>query len=264
MVHERPDIDEGTKFTYLNQCIKGLARQYLTGLKGQASDYETAVISFKQHNGDEKKVTRTLIRKLIQLESPKYNKRDMLHFELEIDNTLNQLEHHPRVNIQGGSWLIEESLMLKFPGELSRWFIDFYKSMYYTVSQIKGLNTLVDFMGADKTLGIIIPEVNQKKVTLTKPITIRPDDSNQVPKRNNTAASIGTYSITVGWRSCFFCKQDHKSYDCTQYNTLPAREDKLKEMSRCQKCIKAHDTNECTTVLGANTLAKLLIFHKNE
>ncbi|XP_076057285.1 uncharacterized protein LOC143034825 [Oratosquilla oratoria] len=57
MVHERSNIDESTKFTYLNQCIKGSARQYLTGLKGQASDYETVVISLKQQCGDKKKVT---------------------------------------------------------------------------------------------------------------------------------------------------------------------------------------------------------------
>ncbi|XP_068206198.1 uncharacterized protein [Palaemon carinicauda] len=146
-IHLKKDIDDVTKYVYLTQCIKGNAQKLLACFKGEASDYGDAIKALTEMYGDPKKIRRTLLRSLINLGKPKYVRSEIFDFKVDLENLLMQIGHDSEIDVSSNEMILRELIVLKLPKEVEDFMFGLYKTMYFSVSQIKeGLQHLLNFM----------------------------------------------------------------------------------------------------------------------
>ncbi|XP_068215916.1 uncharacterized protein [Palaemon carinicauda] len=241
-IHLKKDIDDVTKYVYLTQCIKGNAQKLLAGFKGEASDYGDAIKALTEMYGDPKKIRRTLLRSLINLGKPKYVRSEIFDFKVDLENLLMQIGHDSEIDVSSNEMILRELIVLKLPKEVEDFMFGLYKTMYFSVSQIKeGLQHLLNFMEHENkgNANKGTPEVN--KIRFQSPA--KPSS----PFKGSS--TVGTYT-TLSNYSCIYCKGKHRPFDCTIYSSLNARRERLKVLNRCIKCTKVHQSTECATILN--------------
>ncbi|XP_068223542.1 uncharacterized protein [Palaemon carinicauda] len=241
-IHLKKDIDDVTKYVYLTQCIKGNAQKLLAGFKGEASDYGDAIKALTEMYGDPKKIRRTLLRSLINLGKPKYVRSEIFDFKVDLENLLMQIGHDSEIDVSSNEMILRELIVLKLPKEVEDFMFGLYKTMYFSVSQIKeGLQHLLNFMEHENkgSANKGTPEVN--KIRFQSPA--KPSS----PFKGSS--TVGTYT-TLSNYSCIYCKGKHRPFDCTIYSSLNARRERLKVLNRCIKCTKVHQSTECATILN--------------
>ena len=241
LVGNRLDLDDVTKYTYLTQCLKGQAQNVLAGFKGEPSDYGDAVKSLKLIYGDEEKNRRILIRRFINLGMPKYNKKDIFNFRIELENLHMQMSHDSEIDVPNSQWLIQELVILKLPKEAEDFLFHLHKTMYFKYDQImSGLQKLIDYLDQED-------KRNVPKAPNSKTPTASHTKSENSSQYSNSQA-VGTYSSTAVY-NCIFCSKAHKPFDCTQYTSIVARKGRLNQLGRCQRCARKHDVSDCQTVI---------------
>ena len=240
LVGDRSDLDNVTKYTYLTQCLKGQAQNVLAGFKGESSDYEDAVESLKSIYGDEDRTRRILVRRFINLGKPKYNKKDIFNFKIELENLLMQMNHDSEIDVPNSQWLIQELVTLKLPKEAEDFLFHLHKTMYFNLDQIKtGLQKLIDYLNQEDKRDV-------PKPSNSKPSAAPQKSESSSPLGNSSA--VGTYSSTVNY-NCIFCSKPHRPADCSMYPSIVARRGRLKQLGKCQRCARRHDVSDCQTVI---------------
>ena len=141
LVGKRTDIDGVTKFAYLNQCLKGKAKEVISGFVGGEVDYSLAIQALEEYFADPRKLERTLIRNLLDLKSPHYKKNELQDFQVKFETILRQLG--VRRKIEDSEWLIQEIIQYKLPVEAEKFIFNKVKCKYFTVKDLKeGLDIL--------------------------------------------------------------------------------------------------------------------------
>ncbi|XP_068237597.1 uncharacterized protein [Palaemon carinicauda] len=241
-IHSKKDIDDVTKYVYLTQCIKGNAQKLLAGFKGEASDYGDAIKALTEMYGDPKKIRRILPRSLLDLGKPKYVRSEIFDLKVDLENLLMQIGHDSEIDESSNEMILRELIVLKLPKEVEDFMFGLYKTMYFSVSQIKeGLQHLLNFMEHENKGNAYkgTPEVNKIRFQ-------SPAKTSSLFEGSNT---VGTYT-TLSNCSCISCKGKHRPFDCTIYSSLNARREMLKVLNRCIKCTKVHQSTECATILN--------------
>ena len=229
-VHSRNDIEDVTKYIYLTQCIKGTAQKVLEGFRGEACDHGDAIEALKDMHGDKDKIQRTLIRSLINLSKPKYVRSEIFDFKVDMESMFMQLHHDPDTEVSANEMLLRELIIMKLPKEEEDFWLNIYKTMYFSQDQIKrGLQHLLNCMNTEDKKG------NQKG----SQVTTKPNSQSQTSgsSSSNSSNAIGTYTALSDY-SCIYCKGKHGPYECTNYSSLSSRRERLKVLKSCIKCTK--------------------------
>ena len=238
LVDKRTDIDGVTKFAYLNQCLRGKAKDIISGFAGEDTDYKLALDALESYFADPKRIERTLIRNLLELKSPRYKKHELQDFKIQFETILRQIG--TKRDVDASEWLIKEIIQSKLPVEAEKFIFSKIKSKHFSVQQMKdGLSDLIDFLGDnfEKNLNL---QSNFKQVHIT---------TNVPSKLNYSKSDTKEPFKDIGIYNCLFCdKTGHLNSDCRKYSNVQSRKERLREKKLCDKCCRRHEGN-CTFVL---------------
>ena len=230
LVGKRTHIDGVTKFAYLNQCLKGKAKEVISGFAGGEDDYNLAIQALEDYFADPRKLERTLIRSLLDLKSPHYKKDELQDFQVKFETILRQLG--VRRNLENSEWLLQEILQFKLPLEAEKFIFNKVKCKYFSVQDIKeGLADLIDFLSDN----VVAEKRFLGKQNDTKPIRNTPFKGNvETANNKDKHKDLGIYN-------CIFCDlPGHKNYECDKYPNVQVRKQRLREKNRCDKCCLNH------------------------
>ncbi|HID36071.1 MAG TPA: DUF1759 domain-containing protein, partial [Ghiorsea sp.] len=88
LVHQRTDLDNVTKMTYLKSSLKGKAADVIKGFKVSANDYQPALQTLKSNFADPEYIKRVLVRKLLNIKAPRYSKSELCRFHIEYETLI--------------------------------------------------------------------------------------------------------------------------------------------------------------------------------
>lgn len=253
LIDSRDDINPVAKYAYLSQSLKGAAQHVLAGFRGEPTDYEDAVTLLKNTYGDKNKIRRALIRTFLNLEKPKYNYKEIHRFKTKLENVLMQFSHDPQLDISNCEPLVSEIICQKFPRELEKFLFSLYKTVYFTIDQIKeGLQNLLDVMTPNEL-------VEDKEGETRRDINeFKPFNKNNKLRHSwhfQRTKPIGTYvtlkkEVGKNAQACIFCQRNHPSPQCETYATVSQRQARLKVLNRCSQCLGFHTLSQCQTYLN--------------
>lgn len=81
LVHDRTDISNVNKFTYLLGQLKGSAYQLVSELSVVDTNYNVAVEILKENYEDEDLILKNLVYKLLDLPGPNHNYKDLVFLD---------------------------------------------------------------------------------------------------------------------------------------------------------------------------------------
>ena len=240
LVDVRTDLDDTTKYTFLNQSLEGAARVAIAGFKGEPADYVFAIKALKDTFADENRVRRILIRKLLNLEKPTYTRDSILKFKLNLTNTLMQMEHDSKINVTASETIIAEIITQVLPKEIDEFLYNLHKTVYHSVEQIKtGLDQLLHYLSHES------PRESKRE----QPSAMKSNNEQQNKlmgsKSSSDKTNIGSFANVSKSKQCLFCSESHLSRACSNYVTSMSRRKQLENLSRCTRCMGNHTIDSC-------------------
>ena len=234
-IHERNDLAEVMKFSYLKGNLRSEAALAIEGIPLTAANYSVAVSILKNKFGQHQIIVASLYSRLIQLPSAA-NTFSSIKETVEImEKLLRQLAAQGE-NLDSQPVLTQQ-LVSKFPlplvtklqeqrtDVLSPWTMKELRhclAQYVTVqSTIRSLSEMTPFassVSADKSYAKSATEV---------------ENLGTVHLLGGKVSNLPRLTPT-----CIFCQQQHYNDECTVYDSIAARKQRLLELRRCFICLQ--------------------------
>ena len=248
LVHNRTDLDNVCKMTYLVSCLKGQALELIKGYQSSEEDYRDAVNTLIDRYADKNKIKQSLVLQLFNLKPVSNNPTALENFKNSYERILKTLKHY-QDDIKQSYWLIAILLQSKLPMEADLFIYTKCKNKYFSVKEIS--DGLIDHIDYLTKLKFHAP-VNKPKESVFKS-----QNFSQPELQVKELGHIGSYNVKINHNSCLLCSQEgHRAKNCTKFVTFESRRDKLLSLKKCVKCLKTH-TGKCLSNVTCNFCNKL-------
>ena len=234
LVHDKPELTYGVKFTYLKAALKGTAKDLAEGFTPNKEGYEDVVALLKDTFDNEGLCKRKLYTKFMDMKSPKHEAGELKKFRIEYMKTVRNLAHC--VDVKEQLELIKEILLKKLHPETLSFIINFHKNPIFSYEEMdKAITVLINI------LEVAVPS--------------KPSHTNTQVKHSKYSRS--PYDNTVSCNSavsqpaCSFCNESHASFKCPTYTSVEQRKLRLMDLRACLKCGKmGHYSKMCRSRLN--------------
>lgn len=245
-IGQREDLAPVTKLQYLKAQLKGGALDLIKDIPSISDNYKHAIDALREMYGDEDKIKRGILSKILDLDSPGHNKNDLETFKISLINLTRALKD--KEDYSNCEWIIAYLFQRKLSKATIQQLYLKYGKNYFTIEEMKeGIGNIVSHMECEG-------QITKKRV-------------NAVATGNKVSKSdIGTYSAQKSLddqkvngnkvksvknkHCCIYCTSNHYTSECDKYSTVSARQSRLQELKRCSKCISnQHSSENCKLVL---------------
>ncbi|XP_069159813.1 uncharacterized protein [Procambarus clarkii] len=264
-VDSNANVAKTTKFTYLQSVLKDEALQVVCNLTFTDDGYDNAMQLLKDNYDKAERTIRLLTQKLLDINPPNNTADSLQAFRLELEFLLMALKN--KVNLDESDWIIQVHIKWKIPSDVLDKFFVLYNKSSLTVKDISEELRSIIKRQRDNPDG----KATSKPSSTTNS---KQQSTNSTPNKSKTTSpspkwkqgSVGTYAVgpskptvnaspklvtpqdaVIVWKLYVFCEQPHSIYYCKVYPDCATRIKRLKELSKCTKCIRAHNPDTCTT-----------------
>ena len=272
LIHQRTDIPNINKFSYLLGQLKSNALSLVSSLEVIETNYEVALGILKTNYEDKDLFTDNLVQRLLDVASPNYNLKELQSFRITVNSTLESLRQHHEVD--KAEWLLRVIIQRKLPKKVMETLYLKYKQSHFSLKEVD--DTLLDLckhlQREEDTKSIKVdhkPPVNQKRQNQVKtqsnfPKPVKPrryPSASQSSVGSRTpevigAEAIGSYTTTVNKnptkpsRVCIFCSAQHSAVSCDQFKGSIQRKQRLAQLGRCTTCLSSyHLQAQCNALM---------------
>ncbi|XP_065182125.1 uncharacterized protein LOC135812837 [Sycon ciliatum] len=270
-VHEHPTLSIVSKFVYLNDSLKGEARDAIAGIALTESNYHLAVETLKTKFGQPQLIIGGLYARLQQLPEAGHNFESIKSTFDSIDKILRQLSTLGE-DVDSQRLLIHQ-ILAKFPLAVTTKLEEtrFSLNTPWTVSLLRtALRQFVDIrtnalrtaqVQSGQLPTILVQQTQGQEVKQTSTLTTNSDagtslvanghpHGNVRPGTQPPAATqvMNKYTEPTYFKlsPCAFCGGDHKHNDCQTYRTTVTRKQRLTAQGRCYLCLQLnHRVPQC-------------------
>ena len=265
-IHNRDDLTDVNKLTYLKSILDGNAKERVRNLPVTDANYKKVVTILENTYADKNKITWDLIYTLGDVPNPSNNFNDLDSFRTVVASCLANLEVQD-IDITKGSIFIVPFLFRKVPFKIRE---------SIQIRSGKDYPNLEEFMSAlDQIITNLSSLINDKKGVAhweksdNNPSRNRTIKPNQVHISDVSKNDIGNFRVGIKPNatlpinpSCIFCNNNHASSKCKNYASLDDRKRRTRELGRCTNCLRKGHTNEnCTTNLWTCNICGLEPHH---
>lgn len=265
-IHDRSDLTNVNKLTYLKSILDGNAKERVRNLPVTDANYDKVITILKNTYADTNKIKWDLIYTLGDVPYPSNNFSDLDSFRTTIASCLANLEVH-KIDIDTGSIFIVPFLFRKLPFKV--------RESIQTRSG-KDYPNIKEFMKAlDQIVANLSSFISDKRGSSNVDRTDHNSGRNKMNRPNQVnlsevnKADIGNFKVGIKSESaqsinpaCIFCSEKHASSKCNNYPSVEKRKTRAQELNRCTKCLrKAHDSENCTTNLWTCNICGLEPHH---
>ena len=134
LVHDRTDIDDVLKFTYLRHSLHGPAAKAIEGFRTTSKDYQLAIHTLEEDFANKEKVKRVIIDRLLDLEPPRNTVEDLINFKSEFRSAMRMLEQH--ADVKETEFLLQQVIQRRLPTEVEQFITQRENTQYLGVKQI--------------------------------------------------------------------------------------------------------------------------------
>ena len=272
LIHQRTDIPDINKFSYLLGQLKSNALSLVSSLEVIATNYEVALGILQTNYEDKDLFTDNLVQRLLDVASPNYNLKELQSFRITVNSTLESLRQHHEVD--RAEWLLRVIIQRKLPKKVMETLYLKYRQSHFSLKEVD--DTLLDLCKylqreEDSKSSKVDhkPPVTQKRQTQVKtpsnfPKPVKPPrypSASQSSVGSRTpgvigAEAIGSYTTSVNKnptkssRVCIFCSAPHSAVSCDQFKGSNQRKQRLAQLGRCTTCLSSyHLQAQCNALL---------------
>lgn len=244
-VHDNDDLPNVQKFTYLRSVLTGNAMQSIEGFEVTGANYQPAVECLKHRYGRKRVVISSLVKSVIKMDAKSVvtasSLRDLYDTLKNRTRALEALGENP---VSHGCILLP-MFETKLPSELlEKWELELADTPEEEIDLelfFKFLNRQVVSKEAgernlEPNLGPKSRSPNKDRDKVRKPPFIPASDREQV----STASALFSEAKPPTIPSCRFCKANHGSLNCPEFNGKPVDErwKLVRENKLCFNCLK--------------------------
>ena len=176
-VGNRDDLEPVIKLQYLKSQLRGKAHELIKDILSISDNYQYAVTSLKETYGDEERVKRGILTKILELASPSYIKQELESFRISLINLTRSLEN--KHDFSSDEWIIAFMFQRKLSKTTIHQLYLKYTTNFFSLKEMKdGLGDLIAHM-----------DVESNKVDKR----VKPASSQLSTARNTTDSDIGSY-----------------------------------------------------------------------
>ena len=259
LVHNRTDISAVMKFSILRSRLGGNALRIIEGLSITNANYDVAVKILRETYEDNNRLSRSLIKELSNLPSPRHNYEELLNFRLSYQKLLMQIENSG-THIDQLDPILTSTITQKLSSETSKLLIQKYSTFDLTLDQIsEGLKYVLALFEycQEKDDGLKVKSNNAKVATVISSSDSKANSKNSskvkaVKGQQQKPVSAGHKSFNTSnqYKPCTFCKANHASKYCSDYPTVDSRKTRIKELKLCFACLQpGHVSSDCRVAI---------------
>ena len=225
------NLDDGGKVAHLLDHIKGEAKEYLGSDGLDAKSYDEIWEDLRNRYGKPWRITRAAVKKLMDIESPKNEPKDISRYWNQINEACKVAE---RLKLTASSVILNMGL-LGLP-------VDFRSKMDDKLKPLSSDYILTRGMTAEPFNDVIAGEIEKPSkihATLGFNTMIQPQVQHQstpnTNKRHNNKQKGGAkyfYCLLCGRKQGNY----HKTWQCPIYNTGALNRERMRVMGRCNQC----------------------------
>ena len=230
-VDSQSHLEPVVKFTYLQNCLEGEAKDLIKSLALGDANYPIA-INMLRHRYENKEILRqSLLHQLHSLPSLRHDYHDLKAFHAKFTLLKGQIDAFP--NMKGNDEMVKSIVLQKLHRSTYDYLIDKLDNYEFSLDDMMDrLCKLIrhwEYQQIRTTGSIQVNSTHQKVEGGAKPKQSTSNDTSRGSKYN-----------------CQFCNQDHTAFVCTKYKTYNARRDRVRTLKLCFNCLrKGHSTQEC-------------------
>ena len=224
------NLDDGGKVAHLLDHIKGEAKEYLGSDGLDAKSFDEIWEDLRNRYGKPWRITRAAVKKLMDIESPKNEPKDISRYWNQINEACKVAE---RLKLTASSIILNMGL-LGLP-------VDFRSKMDDKLKPLSSDYILTRGMAAEPFNDVIAGEIEKPSkihATLGFNTLIHP----QAQQQNTQSLNRGQNNKKKSGKSQFHCllcntkSNNHRTWKCPIYNTGALARERMRVIGRCIYC----------------------------
>ncbi|XP_061168132.1 uncharacterized protein LOC133177057 [Saccostrea echinata] len=240
-IHSNNTLTEVQKFNYLKSLVEGEASNTIAGFALTHSNYNRAIELLHERFGQKHKIIQSYMQALLELPAPKNNLTSLRHFHDQVETYVRGLESYGQAQETYGSLLVPV-ILNKLPSELRKNLAREHGSTNWLLGDLRNsLYRELEILEAGASIDATEPSATATFYTHSK-------SSNKQLQRNSSPRKPQV--------SCAFCKESHRSNDCTKYKNFNDRMRIVKRDKLCFNCLGRHRVADCQSKFNCKTCKK--------
>ena len=246
-VIENGKLDDGCKKAYLLKCIKGEAKRYIGTDGTAAKTYEEIWAELRQRYGKPWRVTRAAVKKIMDIQDPKNDSKDILRYWNEVSEACKTAE---RLKLTASSVILNMAL-LKLPSEYRAKMDDKLKplSPNYVLTRQMVSEPFNDVIA----IGMEKPDNIISTLGFNTLVSTTPAYKN---KKGNIPSNLHNKRQPKKY-FCMLCNKhgcDHLASNCKAYPRGEQARSRMTQLGRCQRCavLREEHGDMCSHRAGCN------------
>ena len=222
------NLDDGGKVAHLLDHIKGEAKEYLGSDGLDAKSYDEIWEDLRNRYGKPWRITRAAVKKLMDIESPKNEPKDISRYWNQINEACKVAE---RLKLTASSVILNMGL-LGLP-------VDFRSKMDDKLKPLSSDYILTRGMAVEPFNDVIAGEIEKPgkiHATLGFSTLMQPQVQQQYTLNPNKGQNNKRGKKHFKCLLCGASQHSHKTWQCPIYNTGPLARDKMQQIGRCNMC----------------------------
>ena len=220
-------LDDGCKKAYLLKCIKGEAKRYIGTDGTAAKNYEEIWDELRQRYGKPWRITRAAVKKMIDIQDPKNDSKDILRYWNEVTEACKTAE---RLKLTASSIILNMAL-LKLPSE-------YRAKMDDKLKPISANYVLTRQMVSEPFNDVIAIGMEKPDNIIS---TLGFNTSVGTATANNKKVNFPPKSYYNKQKKyfCMLCNKkgmDHLASNCKEYPRGAQARSRMVQLGRCQRC----------------------------
>ncbi|XP_062574758.1 uncharacterized protein LOC134236601 [Saccostrea cucullata] len=223
-------MTEVQKFNYLKSLVAEEASNTISGFALTHANYNRAIELLHERFGQKHKITQSYMQALLDLPPPKNNLTSLRHFYDQVETYVRGLESYGQAQDTYGSLLVHV-ILNKLPTEIRKNLAREHGSTDWLLRDLRNsLYRKLYILEAGAGIDATEPSATATFYTHSK-------SSHKQLQRN--------FSPRKPHVCCAFCKETHRSNDCTKYKNCADRMRIVKQDKLCFNCLGRHRVTDC-------------------
>ena len=232
------DIPTVSKFSYLLSALEGEAKGVVQGLSVTEANYPTACQLLKEHFGRTEQIRFAHIQALLNLSQMPRGQKGTRVSSLWTwkDTLLSHIRSLEGLGIEGDTYgiFLTPIILSRLPHDMRmEW-----------AREGEGRESDLEFLLESLTKEI--RRLERSESFKEQGISPTSMEERGTPKKRSTASALHITSTPATKLMCIFCEKSHPSHKCRKVPGLQERQDKIRELGLCFRCLgTSHLARSC-------------------